>query len=140
MSMIRYFALSFLVLGCASASGPASHPTNQRETACIDKAQFTAGHARVTAQMQHVLSALTEMDIDAAVTATRLAAFEERSMADLFVDYPAIRSHITRAADATDSAASAMSAREISNATSFVTQASNEMDLASVAEDPGMWC
>ena len=90
----------------------------------------------MTAHKSEAIAALTGFDAATGTSEVRLMASEVRSMADeTAAANPTAEKHFLRAADAMDKSASSLSAGDIADAGSWLSQATNEMEtgLAAIA-------
>jgi hypothetical protein len=127
---------TLLIMGLLSACGsngssqPAGTDSPSPSAApCIDSADITNHRLTVGKHLRSSIRALRDFDLSASVTALRLAASETRAMADATdsVDEE-ISTHFLRAADALDEAATSMGEADIDGSTSWISQATNEVE------------
>jgi hypothetical protein len=85
----------------------------------------------VLLDLRAVSSALTQSELTAAVSKTRIAASDTRALADLLrIAAPDAARHLQRAGDSLDESTSALNRGEFEDASYRVGQAMNEIDLA----------
>ena len=142
-------ALFGLLLACTSPpaasvtlTGTPLPPATPPLVACIDELELEAHKSKTIASLTDVAEALGQYDFAAATLSTRIASSEARAMADAAAPGPdsRIEAHLTRTADALDNAASALADTDVNNATSYISQATNEMQQAVALFDLSMYC
>jgi hypothetical protein len=133
-SFLLVGALLLALVSCGADSEPsqsASPSVEPSAAPCIDEAELLQHRDASTKHLLDSVKELRNLDFSAAVTDLRLAASESRAMADEAADVSDETSaHLLRAADALDQAGDSLGDRDVDGATSWMSQATNEIEQA----------